>query len=153
MDIRLIEIPVAEEKVPLYTFYNHTKDYTPFLIDKFDVEKAIALYYAVCERYGVECTYRDGVRKRAITLSMPIERSFAVESPNYNEILVPESAYVEYVNPENGSAKFVYLHSDGNLYSVYKSKKSMFVNLMSNKYVSDTFPPLVSPELVTISLN
>jgi hypothetical protein len=70
-------------------------------------------------------------------LELPLERQFAGEAPNYRSILtLPETAYLDDfdANVHNMTAKFVFLHNNGNLYYVYKNmtRKTMFVNILED---------------------
>ena len=90
--------------------------------------QAISLYEQVRSTHGHHCSGE----KNILLLDMPLERQFACQAPDYRSICTPESAYLDTFNISNGHVKFIYLHSNGSLYAVYKTPTSIHVDLMQD---------------------
>lgn len=90
--------------------------------------QAISLYEQVRSTHGHEINGK----KKILLLDMPLERQFACQAPDYRSICTPDSAYLDTFNISNGHVKFIYLHSNGSLYAVYKTPTSIHVDLMQD---------------------
>jgi len=102
------------------------------------VYRAISRFEECRESIGISSIMtKSSYTKKQIFLELPLERQFAGEAPNYRSILtLPETAYLDDfdANVHNMTAKFVFLHNNGNLYYVYKNmtRKTMFVNILED---------------------